>query len=310
MKKVSALIVTHNRLQKLQQTLAKCTAQDFHSIIIVNCGSTDNTSLWLENNKKDNWHCYPINNIGGAGGFAYGCQKALESLSFEWLLLFDDDAYPSQGLLEKFQKNQHTHHDLIGCKVTSPSGQLIRMNRLVRWQPSSLFSSLRYMANNKRFLADPNKTSDVESGSFVGLFVRRSCLEKTVHYIDRSLFVYFDDVIFTRYCTLEGYRYLYEPNLVFVHDTTEDISPPAWKLYLLARNQFKLKPLFKKSSLFYLLAIGRTLKLLYRSFTQPNRKLKIMSIFNGVYDGLTNNFSLTTHDKPIDQINKRIGVDV
>lgn len=46
--KHTALIVTFNRLEKLKKTVAETVKLHFTSIVIVNNGSTDGTSDWLQ----------------------------------------------------------------------------------------------------------------------------------------------------------------------------------------------------------------------------------------------------------------------
>ena len=46
--KHTALIVTFNRLEKLTKTVAETVKLHFTSIVIVNNGSTDGTSDWLQ----------------------------------------------------------------------------------------------------------------------------------------------------------------------------------------------------------------------------------------------------------------------
>lgn len=89
-KNVAAIVVTYNRFILLQECIESLRTQSYHdmSIIVVNNGSTDETSGWLEKQKD----LIVINqkNVGGAGGFFTGIKYACEhGFKFSWVM--DDD---------------------------------------------------------------------------------------------------------------------------------------------------------------------------------------------------------------------------
>ena len=106
--KVDVVVVTFNRLNKLKTAL-KCyesQTEPFRNLILVNNCSTDGTSEYINEWEKT---ITPFNkviinsdeNLGGSGGFYLGQCKAVE-LDADWVYVADDDAYPSQTMVEKF----------------------------------------------------------------------------------------------------------------------------------------------------------------------------------------------------------------
>lgn len=116
MKRILAIVVTYNRLSELKNCLGALfsqTYQDF-DICIVNNGSTDGTTEWLDEitiaDRYVRGEIVVINqqNLGGAGGFYAGQEYALEH-GYEWIWMMDDDGVPHpdqlQCLVQYAEKN-------------------------------------------------------------------------------------------------------------------------------------------------------------------------------------------------------------
>lgn len=296
MNKVIALIVTHNRIEKLQKTLSKIENIKFSSIVIVNCGSTDETGMWLNGNVKDNWFILNIDNIGGCGGFKYGCKYIIDNLKSDWVLLFDDDAYPERDILEQFNVLQLDRVGLVGSKVKAVKNNSYPiMNRLLHQSPKKIVDYIRYLINRDKYLCPLDSESYAEVGSFVGLFIRFTILEDKIDLMEDDLFVYFDDAIFTKKCTASNEIYLSSPNLIFYHDIPKEQVISPWKVYLLARNQFKYTKLFSRLS--YSLVLARVMSLIIVSIKSNNKLVMLKALFFGLYHGIKDDYSLTSSDE-------------
>ena len=83
-----AVVVTYNRLDKLKVTLARLLespADELSMVVVVNNASTDDTGDWLA--EQDDPRLDVLNsavNCGGAGGFANGMRRAMESHETDW----------------------------------------------------------------------------------------------------------------------------------------------------------------------------------------------------------------------------------
>jgi len=110
--KYVVVIVTYNREQLLRECIGNAESQTIapDSIIIVNNASTDGTLNYLNKLKKQSEIFDIINlpqNLGGAGGFAKGIERALEK-EVDCVLIIDDDAMIARDYMEQIlQERQH-----------------------------------------------------------------------------------------------------------------------------------------------------------------------------------------------------------
>ncbi len=119
--KYAIVIVTYNRKELLCECLECVQRQRVlaSSIIIINNASTDGTGVYLETFREKNPIVDVINlpqNIGGAGGFAKGIERAVEK-NVECVLLIDDDAMIADDYMEKLlwaRKNAPQYHAFAG----------------------------------------------------------------------------------------------------------------------------------------------------------------------------------------------------
>ncbi len=106
MKKVAAIVVTYNRCELLKECIdALKLLQTFNSIVeilIIDNASTDNTfQMVQEYLSAGKIHYFNTKkNIGGAGGFHFGMQKAYE-LGYDYFWLMDDDTIVQPDTLAK-----------------------------------------------------------------------------------------------------------------------------------------------------------------------------------------------------------------
>ena len=78
---VAAIVVTYNRLPLLKQCLAALRAQTVQgfTVLLVDNASTDGTADYIKTLAMPGLVCRnPGENLGGAGGFAYGIRAAVE----------------------------------------------------------------------------------------------------------------------------------------------------------------------------------------------------------------------------------------
>ncbi len=104
MEKVIAIVVSHNRHQSLAACINAIRSQTYQpdAILVVNNGSADYTSVWLDN-QSDIIHLYQ-ENIGSAGGYHSGIAWAIKN-KFTWIWCMDDEGYPKSDALEMMLSN-------------------------------------------------------------------------------------------------------------------------------------------------------------------------------------------------------------
>lgn len=111
--KYAIIITTYNRKQLLQECIDRVCQQTVpaDSIIIVNNASTDGTNDYLEQLSLTDGRYDIINlpdNIGGAGGFTKGIERAMQK-SVDCVLLIDDDAMLADDFMEQLLKARQEH---------------------------------------------------------------------------------------------------------------------------------------------------------------------------------------------------------
>ena len=113
---VTAIVVTYNRLPLLKQCLAALRAQTVQgfTVLLVDNASTDGTADYIKTLAMPGLVCRnPGENLGGAGGFAYGIRAAAE-LGCEAVWIMDDDTLPEPDALAALLAADAAHGD--GCR--------------------------------------------------------------------------------------------------------------------------------------------------------------------------------------------------
>lgn len=100
MGKIGIVVVTYNRLALLKENIQSLREQDYlnREIIVVNNGSTDGTSKWLD--QQEDLIVINQSNSGGAGGFFTGLKYVAEN-EFDYCWCMDDDVICSFNALSE-----------------------------------------------------------------------------------------------------------------------------------------------------------------------------------------------------------------
>lgn len=287
--KIAALIVTYNRLEKLKKCWAAVEPLFFHEIVIVDNASSDGTFDWLLTIRDPRLKIISSDiNDGGAGGFFRGSKWLADNSTLDWVLFFDDDAYPELTLLEKFISSDKQNAHAIATNVLDMKGSRCKMN--IPWLniPNSARQLIDYQKNPLVYEAGGSQLSEIVTFSFVGVFIDFNTLKSTYKSINKELFVYFDDVFYSWGLTLGGYKLLYNPNLVFYHDVVESTTAIVpWKIYYLSRNLILSRYLFSERRPFSTFSISLRLVKYYLMVLKSDSKIKYLSLLTkGIIDGV------------------------
>lgn len=244
-RRVTAIVVTFNRLGDIKKTVARLEAEGIDHIVVVDNGSSDGTPEWLSGRESHRFH--PLlnkQNLGGAGGFATGLTYVRERLDSDWVMLSDDDGRPEPGALAAFDALDLDGVDGVVSAVFLPNGKISDMNRPLR-NPFRLRRNLREPYR----LADSDYDREaapqrVDMATYVGLFLSRRAL-RTVNGPDPRLFIYGDDLIHTLQLSQAGMHLAFAPQVRFEHDCetligNANIYNPVWKVYYHYRNAILL----------------------------------------------------------------------
>ena len=170
--KIAVVLVTYNRAPDLAVTLAAYMEiqEDFEYIVIVDNCSTDNTQDVLDQYKSDLGEKVVIvssdQNLGGAGGFRIGVERATK-LDIDWIWIGDDDAIPDSGCLRAMQSNASDSNNVYGA-VALVAG--CAENRLCWPAPVRVAEKEIALASK---LSDMEEVSDVGMLPFLGFFISK-----------------------------------------------------------------------------------------------------------------------------------------
>lgn len=237
---VAAVIVTFNRLDKLQKSIAAVMGQSVppDALFIVDNNSSDGTGAYIAELMRR----YPqvravrlSENLGGAGGFYHGLLESYQAnCDFSWIL--DDDCYPEPDCLEELLKGVAAAREKginpsFACsRVLWTNGDICEMNNPVTlWNWAAI-----YREQSPLIL--------VESCSFVSVLFPRQTIE-AVGLPIKDYFIWHDDTEYTRRCSAlsPGIQNL---RSIAIHDLAVnrgvnfgDITPDnLWKFTYGARN--------------------------------------------------------------------------
>ncbi|WP_158083161.1 glycosyltransferase [Methyloprofundus sedimenti] len=300
---ITAIIVTFNRLDKLKLTIEKSLSEEFNCIIIINNNSNDGSQEYLNTFDNNNLIVKHLNNnIGGAGGFNIGFEVALKNTQSDWIVCFDDDAYPQSGAIKKFKQLELDNETCaVAAAVFLPDNSISVMNR-VRNNPFKSLKTLLRVLTKKESLYISNefyKGSDntiIDASTFVGFFIRTELIQK-IGLPRKELFICADDLIYTLNLTSLGYKLLFVPSVKFFHDchtliNNMDVYHPMWKVYYTYRNRIEM---YRVSSRWlylpvtFLQIVPWIMKIKY----YENKRLFLKLLTLAIKDALVHDFSKT-----------------
>ena len=303
---VAAVIVTYNRLNKLKICIEKTLEENIDKCIVVNNGSTNGSKEFLENLKDK--RLYLINlpkNIGGAGGFHEGLKLVSDFKDIDWVVCYDDDAYPDKGVIDKF-KNFIKYADFkelgsVASAVYLPDGRISEMNRLSYNPFWHLDKFLKTIIRGREGFHVPYEAyrSDqaifIDASSFVGFFLKKEVI-KHVGLPSKEFFLYGDDLTYILRVRKAGFKHLFNPSFKFFHDCetlydNKQVYNPMWKAYYAYRNGIQTyKEAAGKIALFLILPI-KIYSWLRKAkhYNEPSLYKKL--ILDAVYDGIFNKFN-------------------
>lgn len=247
---LTLVIVTYNRLAKLQHALASYDGQTQmpDCIIVVDNHSTDGTALFLQE-----WSMQPTayrkeviqthENLGGAGGFYQGQRRALE-LGSDWVYVADDDAYASPDMIERFHAYINSHDC---ANISAVCSMVLFLSGEIDYGHRDLFgvdSHLIYQRKHPEPDSYEKESFEINIFSYVGTFLNANALRHE-GLVDPSFFIFYDDTEHSLRLSRWG-RILCVPSIIVYHEgggnsASDDGSMNAsWRDYYSTRNLFVL----------------------------------------------------------------------
>lgn len=302
--KIASVIVTFNRLEKLKLTVQKTLDEEINYLIIVNNASTDETKKWLDSLLDYRLRIIHLKtNIGGAGGFYVGFKEATDSTDADWLVCYDDDAYPQKDSIKLFKSiTLPKEVGSVAAAVYSPDHQIVNMNRPginPFWHLNKIIFFLfrgRKTIHIQNNMYHTQQYYEIDASSFVGYFVQTDIV-RLVGLPRKELFIYADDVLYTLQVRKAGFRHYFMPMIKFTHDCSTVILDnktisPLWKVYYIYRNNLELYR-FMAGIFFYPLALVKIFSWWRKAGFYEDPKLYKKIFFTAIRDAFNDRFTKT-----------------
>lgn len=286
MEKVIAVVVSYNNQTELVKCIDALRSQTYplDAIVVVNNGSTDYTSVWLDQ-QNDIIHLYQ-NNLGKAGGFNIGISWAYQN-GFDWIWCMEGDGFPNEDALEVMFKNDGLELALLNSVIVDKSDKCSLVSKIKKY--TRVDEVKKDLLNNISF-------------SFNGTLIHRNIVAKVglplSELYDRGVEEEYFIRITQKYQikTITNFQsiHFHEKQISF-HDQEWNLKT-SWNLYYYLRNKYSCyKTKYSNRAfaitsylLFFILFIGQIL------FFQKNDKLrKIIFAFWPMLDALNNNYRVT-----------------
>lgn len=288
---VCAVIVTYNRQAKLIECLnrLRASAEPPERVLIVDNASTDGTPELVRASFPEVDLLVLESNVGGAGGFEAGMRRAYAQ-GYEYVWLFDDDAYVAPDCLELLLQ----HAPEADVVVPIQLDQAGRRYGVYRWKNG-------FVEVDKT----PGTVFPIDVFAFVGPLIRRRVITR-VGFPRVDFFISADDIDYSLRIKGAGLRVACVADAVFYHDyggqtvkikrlgrVSTRSTQPAWKSYYNVRNEILMvrdmrAPLAEKLGVYLYIARKFGRSSLAEVIYEKNglEKLKYTAI--GVRDGLLN----------------------
>lgn len=186
---IAAVVVTHNRKELLAACIEHILNQQDIScdVLVVDNASTDGTAQGVQRIPDSRVRYRNTGaNLGGAGGFHFGLQWAVNA-GYDYVWMMDDDCLPNADALKAFW-DAHIRlngaYGWLSSQVLWTDGSICRMNiqRVTPFQKLSDFTS---------------ELSPAVAASFVSVFLPTSRV-KTYGLPIKEFFIWADDLEYTR----------------------------------------------------------------------------------------------------------------
>ena len=285
----AVVVVTYNRHVLLLECLAAVAAQTQAParIHIIDNASSDGTfealraAGWLTRADVD-YHC-SSDNLGGAGGFALGLERAVAQ-GASWVWMMDDDALPAVDALAALLTVAEQPNNLYGS--TAVAGEHLA------WGMTLLATGQRIER-----LADLPAQADVEFLPFLGILIHREMVAR-IGVPDAHYFLAADDLEYClragavgARCVLVAASHIHHPpsssyRFMLPGKTFHCLALPPWKRYYDTRNRIFVARRHFGVRLYSETLPSIALRLLAALWHEPRRGAQCWATLVGVIDGL------------------------
>ena len=289
---VIAVVVTYNRKELLIKCI-ECLLNQQHSktdILVVDNASTDGTREAIDMfiQREDIIYVNTGENLGGAGGFSFGIEKAV-LLGYEYIWLMDDDTLVRNDTLDALMEASNRlngNYGFLSSVAYWTDGSLCNMNKQ------------RYSIRSKVDVV-PSDVEEVIMATFVSFFVKATTV-KSVGLPIKEFFIWADDLEYSRRISRKMPCYIV-PNSTVVHQMGSNNkvgieSEPQdrlWRYNYLYRNEVYLYKREGVKGIMYLLARFALHNIRIILKAKDGKWIKLKTVWKSFFSGFSFNPSIT-----------------
>ena len=295
---VAVVLVTFNRADMLRENLKSLSNQGKLTYFIIDNNSSDNTSDVVNEFRysvSDSVFYFNTQaNLGGAGGFAYGCEQVLNhTQAFTHIWFTDDDVVFSENCLSQLSRYDDQSTILQPMRF-SPDGSNAEASA------TNIDLSSVFILNHKRdsvmsssFVNSPDPF-DIQNIPFEGPLIPISIFER-IGIPDKRFFIFSDDLDFSLRALRAGFSIKCIPGAHMTRLRPDKISynPKDWRSYFVYRNFFRIQKTYGTNILVryrpYLLAL---LVSTYSLVTGNFKGVRIIK--DALIDGMSEDFNINS----------------
>ncbi|RHO30677.1 glycosyltransferase [Roseburia sp. AM16-25] len=187
----AVVIVTYNRVELLKECLACVCGQTipFSRVIVVDNHSTDGTAEFLAA-REDLDVIREPENLGGAGGFYDGLQRASQ-VEYDWVLIIDDDAMIAPDYMEKLLDYANAHTGIYGL-----AGKVVTEGHIDLSHRRRIINRLLYVESNVASEEYQKESFSCDAATFCGLLLQGQKMRE-IGLPQKGYFLWYDDI---EYC--------------------------------------------------------------------------------------------------------------
>lgn len=232
---ICVVLVTYNRCEALEKTLAAYAAQTRspRAILVVDNHSTDGTAALLAAWAGEGRYVLTLpENRGGSGGFYAGMARALLT-DCDWLFLSDDDAVPAPDALEqlqRFEEKASSNTVALCCAVWGEKG--IVTGHRARVKAHTLLGIKDAPVPIRAY---KKECFTLDFFSYVGTCVRADAL-RAAGLCREEFFIYSDDFEHALRVGAEGEMLCVPAAVIYHADNNPYTRQATWRDYYATRN--------------------------------------------------------------------------
>lgn len=219
--RIVAVVVTYNRRELLEQTLAGIAAGELTptTVVLINNASTDDTATYLNSLT----YSLPLDvvhlpaNVGGAGGFTVGIDRALSRHDADLVWVMDDDTEPTEHTLAEAYRAWSRYSPVLAERPAVVASRVVWTDG--RDHPMNTMRTMFRAGEHRTERAAMVGARPIRSASFVSILMDGAAMRATDLPI-ADFFIWNDDFEYTTRLIHHSHGIATDRSVALHHTTT------------------------------------------------------------------------------------------